>query len=45
MYSPNDRWWTIHSALDSTPRTLRLCLILIVGSVPAALVLLLGGLR
>jgi hypothetical protein len=37
----NNRWGTIRYALDSTARTLRLCLIMLVASVPPGLVALL----
>ena len=34
------KWWAIMYALDSTPRTLRLCLILLVISAPALVLVL-----
>jgi hypothetical protein len=31
---PPEKWQVIHSALETTGRTLRLCLILVVGALP-----------
>ncbi len=36
-----EKWKTVHAALESTAKTLRLCLILLVASVPVALMLVL----
>lgn len=36
-----DRWETIRYAIDSTPRTVRLCTILLVASVPPSLIIVL----
>jgi hypothetical protein len=39
-YSP-EKWTTIRIALESTAKTLRLCLIMLVGTVPPALLVIL----